>query len=74
MQVSVLLARMEQLLPDGPRILAAFDMTFGKLIMERSVVGQTFKMLVLLAGVGERIKELTWRLARNTRSIRKGRE
>lgn len=74
MQVSVPLFRMAHLSGDGPSSLATCLTNPGKLITERSDLGQTFKTLELLAGITKRICGLTSILARKIRSIRNCRE
>lgn len=65
---------MAHLSADGARVFAIFVINAWKPITERSDLGQVFKILELLAGVKKTINELTWRLARRTRSIRMCRE
>ncbi len=64
------LFRMAHLSVDPASSLATCLTNRGKLITERSDLGQTFKMLELLAGIAKRICGLTSTPARKTRSIR----
>jgi len=74
MQTPVPLLRMAHLSADGASWLATCLMNPGKPITERSDLGQTFKILELLAGITRRIHGLTSILAKITRSIRNCRE
>jgi hypothetical protein len=68
------LFRMAHLSADGASSLATCLMNPGKPMTERSDLGQTFKILELLAGIKKRIYRLTSILARKIRSIRNCRE
>jgi hypothetical protein len=68
------LVKMAHLSADGASWLATCLMNPGKPITERSDLGQTFKILELLAGFTRRIYGPTSILAKITRSIRNCRE
>ncbi len=74
MQVLVPLVRTEQLSVDGVRVFTTFAMNAWKPITDRSDLGQAVKTLESLAGIKKTVNELTWRLAKRTRSIHRCRE